>query len=457
MCTRNMASLVLQFIYVAFLHVVLQLHRQTQLSGVAITPLKKTPPRVGLSSISSLLTTDESANLSPAKQFARLSTSSFQSHSNDSMLMNQMSTGFNTAPISQIISSDSDSGSESDSESSDSEDDQSSGEEDNNNTAAGRTENSGETKRASIPLSDDMNTAPFGSSTGFFDDGYDFLGAASQFGEHQSKPLKQGEQGEDFPEDEIMDTGNSSSSNTVTTAASSSNSENHSRMGRKRKHSSANSNLTLRKAQKLMNTVQFSSDAEDGEALSHNPGAPSILSLTTAISETTGKKKSISHLSMSEMNSGSEVYDEDEEEGEIPSDDEEQAKKPLSRQQSMETSLELPHQHTTTDLSSRGNQGGAAPSGSGLEFVKREKEEGETNSLVVSFQLTSIPKVPLQKPKATVEPFYHNNTSTNKVARRRNTVDAPGERDSDEVQPRGMSRERGERSTYNRHRDEYSG
>ena len=89
--------------------------------------------------------------------------------------------------------------------------------------------------------------------------------------------------------------------------------------------------------------------------------------------------------------------------------------------------------------------------------MKQEEEEGEANSLVVSFQLSNIPKLPLQKPKATVEPFFHNNTSTSKVARRRNTLDAPGDRDGDEVQPRGMSRERGERSTYNRHRDEYGG
>ena len=423
---------------------VLQLHRQTQLSGAAITPLKKTPPRVGLLSTSSLLT-DESANLSPAKPLVRPSTSSFQSHSNDSMLVNQVSTGFNTAPTSQsqIDSSDSDSGSESDSESSDSEDDQSSGEEDNDdNIAAGKTE---EIKRTSIPSSDDLNAAPFGSSTGFFDDGYDLLGATSQFGEHQPKPL---------PEDEVMDTG-SSNSNTVMTTASN-NSEKHSRMGKKRKHSSATtSQFTLRKAQKLMNTVQFSSD---GEALSHNHNAPSALPLTSATGETAGKKKSISHLSVSEMNSGSEMYEDDEEEGEIPSDDEEQTKKPLSRQQSMETSLsELSHQHTTMELSSRANQGGATSFGSGLESVKQEEEEGETNSLVVSFQLSSISKLPMQKPKATVEPFFHNNTSTSKVARRRNTVDAPGERDGDEVQPRGMNRERGERSTYNRHRDEYSG
>ena len=435
----------------------LQLHRQTQLSGAAITPLKKTPPRVGLLSTSSLLT-DESANLSPAKPLVRLSTSSFHSHSNDSMLVNQVSTGFNIAPTSQsqIDSSDSDSGSESDSESSDSEDDQSSGEEDNNDsTAAGKTENNGEMKRASITSSDDLNTAPFGSSTGFFDDGYDLLGATSQFGEHRTKPLRQ-QEGEDSPEDEVMDTG-SINSNTVMTTASNSNSEKHSRMGRKRKHSSATtSHFSLHKAQKLMNTVQFSSDAEDGEALSHNHNAPSALPLASAKGETAGKKKSISHLSLSELNSGSEMYEDDEEEGEIPSDDEEQAKTPLSRQQSMETSSELPHQHTTTDLS-RANQGGATSSGSGLESMKQEEEEGETNSLVVSFQLSSIPKLPMQKPKATVEPFFHNNTSTSKVTRRRNTVDAPGERDGDEVQPRGMNRERGERSTYNRHRDEYGG
>lgn len=444
-----------QVLYGLFLCIVLQLHRQTQLSGAAITPLKKTPPRVGLSSISPLLTTDESANLSPAKPLIRPSASSFQSHSNDSI---QISTGFNIAPTSHnMVISDSDSGSESDSESSDSEDDQSSGEEDNNNVAAGlgRTEDSGEIKRSSIPSSDDI--APFGSSTGFFDDGYDFLGATSQFGEHQSsKPLEQGG-GENFPEDEVMDTGNSSGSNTVVAITGNSNSEKRNRMGRKRKHSSANSQLSLRKAQKLMNTVQFSSDAEDGEALSLNPSAPSALPMSAATSEMTGKKKSISHLSVSEMNSGCEMYDEDEEEGEIPSDNEEDAKKPLSRQHSMETSSDQPHQHTTTDLSSRSNQGGAPLSGSGLESVKQEEEEGETNSLVVSFQISSIPKCPMQKPKATVEPFFHNNTSTSKVVRRRNTADAPGERDGEEVQPRGMSRERGERSTYNRHRDEYSG
>jgi hypothetical protein len=369
------------------------------------------------------------------------------------------------APISQIDSSDSDSGSESDSESSDSEDDQSSGEEDhnsNNNTAAGRTVNSGEIKRSSILSYDDMNAAPFGSSTGFFDDGYDLLGATSQFGEHQPpKPLGQ-QEGEDFPEDEAMDTG-SSNSNAVMATAGNSNSEKHSRIGRKRKHSSTTSHFSLRKAQKLMNNIQFSSDAEDGEALSHNPDAPSSLPLATATGETDGRKKNGSHhhLSVSEVNSSSEVYEDDEEEGEIPSDDEEQAKKPISRQQSMETSSsELSHQHTAmSDLSSRANQGGFTSSGpGGLESsMKQEEEEGETNSLVVSFQLSSIPKLPLQKPKATVEPFFHNNTSTSKVARRRNTVDAPGERDGDEVRPRGISRERGERSTYNRHRDEYGG
>lgn len=430
----------------------LQLHREMQMSGAAITPLKKTPPRVGLLSTSSLLT-DESANLSPAKPLVRPSMSSFQSHSNDSMLMNQVSTGFNVAPTSQIDSSDSDSGSESDSESSDSEDDQSSGEEDNTNNAAaaGRTENSGEIKRASVPSSDD---APFGSSTGFFDDGYDLLGATSQFGEHQP-PKSLGQQdGEDFPEDEAMDTGGSSN-NTAMTTANNSSREKHSRVGRKRKHSSATSHLSLRKVQKLINTSQFSSDAEDGEASSHNQDAPSALPLATATGgKTAGKKKSIGHLSVSEMNSGSE---DDEEEGEIPSDDDEQAKKPLSRQQSMETSSELPYQHTAMDLSSRANQAGATSSGSGLEAVKQEEEEGQTNSLVVSFQLSSIPKLPMQKPKATVEPFFHNNTSTSKVARRRNTVDAPGERDGDEVQPRGVTRERGERSTYNRHRDDYGG
>lgn len=434
----------------------LQLHRQTQLSSAAITPLKKTPPRVGLLSTSSLLT-DESANLSPAKPLARLSTSSFQSHSNDSMLVNQMSTGFNMAPITQIDSSDSDSGSESDSESSDSEDDQSSGEEDNNSAAAaGRTENSGGIKRSSIPSYDDMNAAPFGSSTGFFDDGYDLLGATSQFGEPQPpKPPGQQEAQDFHEEEEAMDTG-SSNSNIV---ASNSNSEKHSRIGRKRKHSSAASHFSLRKAQKFMNTIQLSSDAEDGEALSHNPNAPSTLRpLATAQGEVDGKKKSSSHHHLSE----SEMYEDDEEEGEIPSDDEEQAKKPPSRQHSMEASSELPphQQHTAMDMSLRVNQGGGISSGSGLEsssMKQEEEEEGETNSLVVSFQLSSIPKLPLQKPKATVEPFFHNNTSTNKVARRRNTMDAPGERDGDEVHPRGMSRERGERSTYNRHRDEYGG
>ena len=367
------------------------------------------------------------------------------------------------ATISQNDSSDSDSGSESDSESSDSEDDQSSGEEDNtnNNTSAGRTKNSREIKRSSIPSYDDMNTAPFGSSTGFFDDGYDLLGATSQFGEHQPpKPLGQ-QEGEEFTEEEeAMDTG-SSNNNTI---ASNSNSEKHSRIGRKRKHSSAASHFSLRKAQKFMNTIQLSSDAEDGDALSHNPNAPSALpQLATAQGETDSKKKSSSHHhpSVSEVNSSSEMYEDDEEEGEIPSDDEEQAKKPPSRQQSMEASSELPphQQHTATDLSLRANQGGATSSGSRLEssMKQEEEEEGETNSLVVSFQLSSIPKLPLQKPKATVEPFFHNNTSTSKVARRRNTMDAPGERDGDEVRPRGMSRERGERSTYNRHRDEYGG
>ena len=411
-------------------YVNLQLHRQTQLSGAAITPLKKTPPRVGLLSTSSLLA-DESANLSPAKP-TRLSTSSFQSHSNDSMLVNQVSTGFNVAATSQIDSSDSDSGSESDSESSDSEDDKSSGEEDNN--PAGRTDNSGNLKRAFVQSSDDMISAPFGSSSGFWDEGYDLLGATSQFGEHQSKPLGQ-QEGEDFP-DEIMDTA------VMTTGHSTS--EKQSRIGKKRKHTS-NSQLSLRKAQKLMNTVQFSSDAEEGETLSH-PSAPSSLPQTH---ESVGKKKSDSHFSVSEMNSGSEMYMyEDEEEGEIPSDEEEQDKKPLSRQQSMETSSE--QQHTTNV--SRANQGGVTSSRP--ESVKQEDEEGETNSLVVSFQLSIIPKCPMQKPKATVEPFYHN-TSTSKVTRRRNTVDAPGERDGDEVQPRGMSRERGERNMYNRHREEY--
>ncbi len=447
------------FIY-PFAHGLLQLHRQTQMSSAAITPLKKTPPRGGLLSTSSLLN-DESANLSPAKPLVRLSTSSFQSHSNDSMLVNQISTGFNMAPMSQIDSSDSDSGSESDSESSDSEDDQSSGDEDhnsNNNAAAGRTKNSREIKRSSIPSYDDMNAAPFGSSTGFFDDGYDLLGATSQFGEHQPpKPLGH-QEGEDFREDEAMDTG-SSNSNAVMATAGNSNSEKHSRIGRKRKHSSTTSHFSLRKAQKLMNNIQFSSDAEDGEALSHNPDASSALPLAMATDETDGKKKNDSHhhQSVSEVNSSSEVYEDDEEEGEIPSDDEEQAKKPISRQQSMETSSS--YQHTVmSDLSSRANQGGATSSGPGLESsMKQEEEEGETISLVVSFQLSSIPKLPLQKPKATVEPFFHNNTSTSKVARRRNTVDAPGERDGDEVRPRGISRERGERSTYSRHRDEYGG
>ena len=437
---------------------VLQLQSHTQLSGVAITPLGKTPPRGGLLSTTSL-PADESANLSPAKSAAMRPLSSFQSHSSDTMLMNQLSTGFNVAPmsrmdssdkvapVSQMDSSDSDSGSESDSESSDSEDERSSGEEDGN--TRGRLDNIEELKRNSIPSSDDMNTAPFGSSSGFWDEGYDLLGATSQFGEHhhQSKTLQQ-QEGEDF-HDEAMDTGTT----TMTTTTSHSSGGKQSRLGRKRKNNSTKtSQLSLRKAQKFMNSIQFSSDAEDGDASSHNPSEAPPASTSPAPSETASKKKSVSCLSLSDMNSGSEL-DEDEEEGEIPSEDEEQDKKPLSRQKSAETFSSEPRHHTTD--SSRSNQRGVASLGSRVEGVKHNEGEGETNSLVVSFQLSSIPKLPMQKPKATVEPFFHNTTSTSKLARRRSTMDASGERDGDEVPSRSMSRERGERSTYSRHRDEY--
>lgn len=383
------------------------------------------------------------------------------------MLTSQVSTGFNPtlssgATVSSIPaaimsdSSDSDSGSESDSESSDSED-QSSGEEDN---VSSRTDSG--LKRTSIQ-SEEATSAPppFGSSTGFWDETYDLFGVASQVGEHQSKHVER--QTQDKPmetgvsamddlfvaasqvgghqskhverqtQDELVET------SVLTTFSQSNSDELSSRVGKKRKHSSG-SQFSLRKAQKLINMVHLSSDVEDGETL-FNENHPHVMATGS------GEGKGNRNLSDSEMSEG------DEEEGEIPSEEEERVKKPPSRQQSIEAAVDT---HLQND-SSRLNQGGANPSLSTV--IKQEEAEEdqkeEPDSFVVSFHISNIRKLPMQKPKATVEPFYHHNTSTSKVTRRRNTVDAPGERDGDEVQSRGLSRERGDRSTYNRHREDY--
>ena len=415
-----------------------QLHRHTQLPGAAITPLKKTPPRDGLMSLSSFLSplADESANLSPAKPTVRVSSSSLQTHLDNSTLISQVSTGFvpalssgttTAASIPAAVmsdSSDSDSGSESDSESSDSED-QSSGEEEN----ASRTDVG--LKRGSIQSEEATPAPPFGSSTGFWDETYDLLGAASQVGEQRSKAIEQQAQS---LQHELMETDDSATT-------SQSNEKHRSRIGKKRKQSS-DSQFSLRKAQKLISMVQLSSDIE-GESMS-NQNPSSIMNTDNGEAET-GR-----NLSESEMSEG------DEEEGEIPSDGEESGKRPLTVQQTVETAVEA-QLHNDSTNSSRANRGGANSSMSA--GVKQEEagedHEEEPNSLVVRFQISSIPKLPLQKPKATVEPFCHHSTSTSKVSRRRNTVDAPGERDSDEVQPRGLSRERGDRSVYNRHREDY--
>lgn len=475
-----------------------QLHRHAQLSGEAITPLKKTPPRSGLMSVSSFLSplADESANLSPAKPTGRTTTSSVLTQSDSSMLTSQVSTGFNptltsgatteTSILTAMMSdsSDSDSGSESDSESSDSED-QSSGEEDN---VSSRMESV--LKRTSIQSEEAMPAPPpFGSSTGFWDETYDLFGAASQVGEHESKRVEQ------LTQHEPMETGVSAST------SHSSSMKQSSKIGKKRKHSSGSqfslhkvqklmnsdveqhiqnlnfqdepmetgvsastghsnsgkqsnkigkkhkqssgSQFSLHKAQKLMNMVHLSSDAEDGETLlSQKP--PHVMA--TGSSEGKGNR----NFSDSEMSEG------DEEEGEIPSEEEEMGKKPPSRHQSIEAGVDTQVQNNSANLS-RPDQGEADPSLS-IVIKQEEAEEDqkeEPGSLVVSFDISNIRKLPMQKPKATVEPFYHHNTSMNKVTRRRNTVDAPGERDGDEVQSRGLSRERGDRSTYNRHREDY--
>ena len=437
-----------------------QLHRHTQLSSAAITPLKKTPPRVGLSSFLSPLA-DESANLSPAKSSVRISSSSVPSHSDNSMLMSQASTGFNpihpsssfslinpapsSTEITNIISysSDSDSGSESDSESSDSED-QSSGEEDNSAKIGQLEVGHGDMKRASIQSSEEA-VPPFGSSSGFWEEGYDLMSVTSEFGQNAGQMKALGTEMTTFDEEQ-MDTDDAAA-----TPSSQSNSKKQTKVGMKRKQSS-DSPLSLRKAQKLMSVVQLSSDVEEGEAALSNSNPPRHL----APAERTGddeneSKVNISHLSASE----SELSDE--EEGEIPSDDEVTVKKPPSRQQSMEAAhTGETHQNVASTNSLRSDQGGANSSQTVL--IKQEAlEEGEEepHSLIVRFQLSSIPKLPMQKPKATVEPFYHRSTSSSKEAKRRNTVDAPGERDSDEVQPRGLSRDRGERNMYNRHREDY--
>ena len=474
------------------------MHRHVQLAGEAITPLKKTPPRSGLTSVTSFLSpiADESANLSPAKQTGRITTSSVLAHSDSSMITSQVSTGFNPTLTSGVTtetsipasimsdSSDSDSGSESDSEYSDSED-QSSGEEDN----VSRRRDGG-LKRTSIPSEEVTPAPPFGSSTGFWDETYDLFGAASQVGEHESKRVEQLMQN---CQDEQMETG-------VLASTSHSNSDKQrSKVGRKRKHSSgsqfslhkaqklmnsdvdlqtknfqdepmemsvsastrhSNSDkqssrvgkkhkhssgvqLSLHRAQKLMNMVHLSSDAEDGESL-FNQKPPRVIA--TGSSEGKGKR----NLSDSEMSEG------DEEEGEIPSEEEEMGKKPPSRHQSIEAAVDAQVLNNSANLS-KPDQGGANPSLTTV--IKQEEAEedqkDEPDSLVVSFHISNIRKLPMQKPKATVEPFYHHNTPTSKVTRRRNTVDAPGERDGDEVQSRGLSRERGDRSTYNRHREDY--
>ena len=423
-----------------------------ELFGVAITPLKKTPPRIGLTSVSSLLSpiADESANLSPAKPPVRVATSlSFQSHSTESMLMTQASTGFNPVsaqpmsattspppnPAIMSYSSDSDSGSESDSESSDS-DDQSSGEED-------RTVHSskGHFNQSSPQLSKETTSAPpFGSSSGSWDDTYDLVGAATGLGDWQpgpKPPLQRDHQLRIGAAEPIATTNHS-------------NVGKQSRLGKKRKHSSS-SQFSLRKVQKLMNVEQqLPSDAEDGGA-SSNQKTPHLFQQIGTGSTEPENKRTVAPPAVTDLYTipSSRVSD-GEEEGEIPSDDEERAKKPPSRQQSFEVSDET-RQHTTTASSS--NQGGAYSS----KFASTKQEESvqgreETQSLVVSFQLSNIPSM---KPKATVEPFYHSSNSTSKAARRRNTVDAPSERESDEVQSRGVSRERGERNVYNRHREDY--
>ena len=469
-----------------------QLHRHAQLSGEAITPLKKTPPRSGLMSVSSFLSpiADESANLSPAKPTGRSNASSVLTHSDSSMLTSQASTGFiptltsgattiPSIPVSIMSdSSDSDSGSESDSESSDSED-QSSGEEDNVSSRA----DSG-LKRTSVQSEEVMPAPPpFGSSTGFWDETYDLFGATSQVGDHESKHVEQLTQNCRDEPMEIASTSHSSSD------------KQSSRIGKKRKHSSGSqfslhkaqklmnsdveqqiqdepmemgvsastrhsvsdkqrsrvgkkhkqssgSQLSLHKAQKLMNMVHLSSDAEDGEMLNQKP--PHVMA--TGSSEGKGKR----NLSDSEMSEG------DEEEGEIPSEEEDMGAKPPPRHQTIEAGVDTQVENSSASFS-RSDQGKANPSLSTVikQEEAEEDEKEEPDSLVVSFHISNIRKLPMQKPKATVEPFYHHNTSTSKVTRRRNTVDAPGERDGDEVQSRGLSRERGDRSTYNRHREDY--
>lgn len=438
----------------------LQLHRHTQLSGAAITPLKKTPPRVGIESFLSPLA-DESANLSPAKPVVRISSSTVQSHSDNSMLMSQASMGFNPIPVTSSppsslpptaaapplsYSSDSDSGSESDSESSDSED-QSSGEEDNTVEMDLLEAGHGQLKRASIQSSEEATPAPpFGSSTGFWDEAYDLMSVASELGDNQSKVLSGGEM-QPFTDDQ-MDTGG----NNATAPVGQSNGQKQSKVGKKRKHNNSESEFSLRKVHKLMNKVQMSSDLEDGECLS-NMNPPRILA-TGGNGDPDGSAN-VLHSSLS----GSDESDNDEEEGEIPSDGEDGTNRPPSRQQGIQpaaTAAEGVQENMASSNSLWSNQGGATSSSKlASNNMEGAEEDEQVHSLMVSFQLSSIPKLPLQKPKATVEPFYHRSTSTSKVAKRRNTVDAPGERDGDEVQSRGLSRERGERSMYNRHREEY--
>lgn len=382
---------------------------------------------------------DESANLSPAKPAVR---HSLQSHSDNSLLVNQVSMGFvpvsNSSPMPSMLAnimsdtSDSDSGSESDSESSDSED-ESSGNENITNKTDGRGTIGSAQSSAEL---EEVTPAPppFGSSSGFWDDACDILGAASGFGEQRTPEKKE----QDTPT-EFMDTSE------APPISRSTEEKETSRASRKRKLNS-DAPLSLRKAQKLMSRVQ---DVDEKEELPQK----SLRPVGVAVSgKAMNKKKVQSSLSDREMS------EEDEEEGEIPSDEEEGAEKPPYGQQGVEVSTnESQLQRPTSASSLRSNHGGANSSKS--PFIKQEvveEDEGEPQSLVVRFQLTNIPKLPMQKPKATVEPFYHRSTSTSKVTKRRNTVDAPGERDGDEVQPRGLSRERGERNMYNsRHREDY--
>ena len=377
---------------------------------------------------------DESANLSPAKPAIK---HSVHAHSESSMLVNQVSMGFvpvHNPPMPSMPanimsdSSDSDSGSESDSESSDSEDEGC-----GNENAANRTDVAGGrgTRGSTQSELEEVMPAPppFGSSSGFWDDACDILGVASNFGEHESQSPRQQDPPIDF-----MDTSEAPPSSSHSTEGRERN-----KVGRKRKLNSESS-FSLRKAQKLMSRVQ---NVDREESLSHASPPP----VGVAVS----KKKVQSSLSDSEMS------EEDEEEGEISSDEEERAKK---SPRAVEVATTEPQQQVGSTGSLRSNQGGANSSSKPpfikQEVVEEEQEQDEPHSLVVRFELNNIPKVPMQKPKATVEPFYHRSTSTSKVAKRRNTVDAPGERDGDEVQPRGLSRERGERNMYNsRHREDY--